>query len=140
MAGVADSRDWTCNPERSYGRADADGSMYQVSNLPIARITDGSSHTLMIGEVVGSLGSTDNFGFYWLTWNVLDTANGINLAARYEPLRVNSPDEGSFASFHPGGAHFLLCDGHSTFISEDIDNVTLAALTTRAGEDTVGNY
>jgi prepilin-type N-terminal cleavage/methylation domain-containing protein/prepilin-type processing-associated H-X9-DG protein len=135
MAGVADSRDWTCDPDKSWGRTDADGVMYQVSQTPLKKITDGTSQTLLVGEVVGSLGSTDNFGFYWVTWNVLHTANGINLASRIEPLRWNSVDEGSFASFHPGGCHFVYCDGHATFLSEDIDKVTLAALTTRAGEE-----
>jgi prepilin-type processing-associated H-X9-DG protein len=132
MAGVADSRDWTCNAEKSYARIDADGVMFQVSNLPISKIVDGTSRTLMVGEVVGSLGASDNFGFYWVTWNILHTANGINLAAKIEPQRVNSVEEGSFASFHPGGCHFVFCDGHASFISEDIDSIALAALTTRA--------
>jgi prepilin-type N-terminal cleavage/methylation domain-containing protein/prepilin-type processing-associated H-X9-DG protein len=141
MAAVADSRDWTCDTGKAWGRTDADGVMYQVSYTPISKITDGTSHTLIVGEVVGGLGSTDNFGFYWVTWNVLHTANGINLASRFEPQRWNSVDEGSFASFHPGGCHFVYCDGHASFLSEDIDKVTLAALTTRAGNDVItGDY
>ena len=139
MAGVADSRDWTCDPGKAWGRTDADGVMYQVSLTPIAKITDGTSQTLIVGEVVGSTGITDNFGFYWVTWNVLHTANGINLASKIEPQRWNSVDEGSFASFHPGGCHFVFCDGHASFLSEDIDKVTLASLTTRAGADIVPN-
>jgi prepilin-type N-terminal cleavage/methylation domain-containing protein/prepilin-type processing-associated H-X9-DG protein len=136
MAGVADSRDWTCDENKSYPRVDADGVMFQTSKLPVAKITDGTSKTLMIGEVVGGLASS-NFGFYWLTWNVLHTANGINLASKIEPQRANSVDEGSFASFHPGGCHFLFCDGHATFVSEDISQDVLTALTTRAGGETV---
>ncbi|MEX2170101.1 MAG: DUF1559 domain-containing protein [Pirellulales bacterium] len=139
MAGVADSRDWTCDPGKAWGRTDADGVMFQVSNLPTTKITDGTSKTLMVGEVVGSLGASNNFGFYWITWNVLHTANGINLASKFEPQRWNSVDEGSFASFHPGGCHFVFCDGHASFLSEDIDSATLAALTTRAGAETVSN-
>ena len=139
MAGVADSRDWTCDTGKAWGRTDADGVMFQVSNLPISKITDGTSKTLMVGEVVGSLGDSDNFGFYWVTWNVLHTANGINLASKFEPQRANSVDEGSFASFHPGGCHFVFSDGHASFLSEDIDSATLAALTTRAGADVISN-
>ncbi|HVT30607.1 MAG TPA: DUF1559 domain-containing protein [Lacipirellulaceae bacterium] len=135
MAGVADSRDWTCDPGKAWPRVDADGTMYQASSLPISRITDGTSKTLMVGEVVGSLGRSDNFGFYWVTWDILHTANGINLASKIEPQRPWSVDEGSFASFHPGGCHFVFCDGHAAFISEDIDKATLASLTTRAGDD-----
>ena len=137
MAGVADSRDWTCDTGKAWGRTDADGVMYQVSDTPISKITDGTSQTLMVGEVVGSLGDTNNFGFYWVTWNVLHTANGINLSSRFEPTHWNSVDEASFASFHPGGCHFVFCDGHATFLSEDIDKFTLAALTTRAGGEVI---
>lgn len=137
MAGVADSRDWTCDTGKAWGRTDADGVMYQVSQTPIKKITDGTAQTLMVGEVVGSLGSSNHFGFYWVTWNALHTANGINLASKIEPQRWNSVDEGSFASFHPGGCHFVYCDGHAGFLSEDIDKVTLAALTTRAGGDVI---
>jgi prepilin-type processing-associated H-X9-DG protein len=68
---------------------------------------------------------------------VLHTVNGINLAMRIEPQRANSVEEGSFASFHPGGCHFVFSDGHATFLSEDIDQVTLASLTTRAKEETL---
>jgi prepilin-type processing-associated H-X9-DG protein len=138
MAGVADSRDWTCDENHSYPRVDADGVMFQTSKLPTSRITDGTSKTLMVGEVVGGLTSS-NFGFYWVTWNVLHTANGINLASKIEPQRANSVDEGSFASFHPGGCHFLLCDGHAAFISEDISQDVLSALTTRAGGETIND-
>jgi prepilin-type N-terminal cleavage/methylation domain-containing protein/prepilin-type processing-associated H-X9-DG protein len=137
MAGVADSRDWTCDAGKSWGRTDADGVMYQVSLTSLKQIPDGTSQTLMVGEVVGSLGNTDNFGFYYATWNVLHTANGLNLASRIEPLRWNSVEEGSFASFHPGGCHFVYCDGHAAFLSDDIDKVTLASLTTRAGADVI---
>ena len=141
MAGVADSRDWTCDPDKAWGRVDADGAMYQCSYLKLAKITDGTSHTLMVGEVVGSLGATDNFGFYWVSWDALHTANGINLASRIEPQRANSVDEGSFASFHPGGCHFVFCDGHASFITEDIDKATLASITTRANDDPIqGTY
>lgn len=140
MAGVADSRDWTCDENHSYPRVDADGVMFQTSKLPTSKITDGTSKTLMVGEVVGGI-TTANFGFYWLTWNVLHTANGINLAARIEPQRANSSEEGSFASWHPGGCHFLFCDGHASFISEDIAQSVLTALTTRAGGETIAdNY
>jgi prepilin-type N-terminal cleavage/methylation domain-containing protein len=139
MAGVADSVDWTCDFDHSWGRLDADGAMYLLSETKISDITDGTSKTLLIGEVVGSIGRSDNFGFYWVSWDVLHTANGINLASKIEPQRANSVDEGSFASFHPGGCFFVFCDGHGAFISQDIDQVTLASITTRAKDDPVAD-
>ena len=137
MAGVADSRDWTCDSGKSWGK---NGCRWRyVSGFQCAHFQNNrryKQHTdRLLGKVVGSLGSTDNFGFDWVTWNVLHTANGVNLAAKFEPQRWNSVEEGSFASFHPGGCHFVFCDGHATFVNEDIDKVTLAALTTRAGSE-----
>ena len=42
-----------------------------------------------------------------------------------------------FFSYHPGGCHFQLADGSVRFISETIDAVTLASLTTRGGGETI---
>ena len=43
------------------------------------------------------------------------------------------PEETGFASYHPGGCHFLFSDGGASFVIESIDQKVLAALTTRAG-------
>ncbi len=49
------------------------------------------------------------------------------------------PDDMGFASYHPGGCFFAQVDGSVRFISENIDSVTLASLTTRAGGETNTN-
>jgi len=140
VAGVADSIDWTCGGLRWPG-PDKNGILYQLSKTSAKDITDGLSNTLIVGEVVGQ-GPGTYRGYYWLTWNILHTANGINL-----PLQLIrsqgffdmwGPADGGFASYHPGGCHFTLADGSARFISEDVDQVVLAALSTRAEGDIVG--
>jgi len=78
---------------------------------------------------------------------VLHTANSINTFLQYTTTfsgpfardATHSVDEGGFSSFHPGGCHFVLADGSVHFISESIDSRTLAAITTRAGEEVVSH-
>jgi hypothetical protein len=134
MAGVADSLDWTCDGR--WPDPQADGILYQRSHTRVANVKDGTSSTLIVGEIVGAGRGTNN-GMFWTTWNVLHTANGINLPIRIPPVSPWSVAEAGFASYHPAGCHFALADGSVRFIHESIDAGVLAALTTRNGEEAV---
>ena len=46
----------------------------------------------------------------------------------------------AFGSQHEGGAHFALVDGSARFISENIDQTTLRALSTRGAGEIVGDF
>ena len=48
-------------------------------------------------------------------------------------------DVNQFFSQHPGGAHFLFCDGHVRFIDGTIDYPLYKALSTRAGGEQLSN-
>lgn len=134
MAGVGDSQDWSC--DGYWPGLGKDGILFQYSKINTARIGDGTSNTLLIGEVVG-VGPGTHQGFFWVTWNILHTRNGLNLATRVPIRDPWSVAEGGFASFHPGGCHFAFADGSTRVLSESIDYVTLAALTTRDNGDIV---
>ncbi len=129
MAGVADSRDHTCNGWQT--RSDGDGIFFNIHPIKIAAITDGTSNTLMVGEVVGA-GEGTHQAQSWVMHNIYHTGNGINLNVPAEIIFYN-PTITGFASYHPGGCHFQLADGSADFIDESIDKFTLASLTTRAG-------
>ena len=140
MAGVIDSRSATCASSYiNYFRLfKADGIMANVDSCKIVDISDGTSNTLMIGEVTGR-GPGSHVGFYWASHDVASTVGGINSAPNSIPGECPySAGRGcGFSSFHPGGAHFTLADGSVQFISENIDAETLKRLTTRAGGDVV---
>jgi prepilin-type processing-associated H-X9-DG protein len=137
MVGVADSISWACTGGSSMGatewpKNDADGMMYHRTAVKPGDVTDGLSNTLLVGEVVAGLEGTYS-GYFWPSWNVLHTRNGIN-AMRPENFTWLQA-VGSFGSYHPGGCHFVFADGSAHFLSENIHPVTLAAITTRATGD-----
>jgi prepilin-type N-terminal cleavage/methylation domain-containing protein/prepilin-type processing-associated H-X9-DG protein len=92
-------------------------------------ITDGSAHTIFIGEKI----PVANQDLGWMSgtrWTLRNT--GARLNADRQDARGYAqapPDEeltlaadhlpvGGFGSYHPGGANFAFGDGHVNFISE----------------------
>jgi prepilin-type N-terminal cleavage/methylation domain-containing protein/prepilin-type processing-associated H-X9-DG protein len=99
----------------------------------IRDITDGTTHTFLIGEDVPKH-NNHSTAFY---------SNG-DYASCHAPLNYmptppdpnNWPLVMSFRSMHPGGANFCLCDGSVNFIAETIDTVIYQSLSTKAGGET----
>jgi len=141
-----------------------DGVMYPNSFTRVGEITDGTSNTFAVGEVVhalpygmgpnniasggdGSGGPTN----WWIGAHVnrnlpeevqsygrslLSTLNPINSQFPV-PLEPQFSNETPFGSDHPGGAQFVYCDGHVAFIQDAIDINTYQWLSSRAGEEIV---
>jgi prepilin-type processing-associated H-X9-DG protein len=141
MCGVSDSVEWmTPNNSRPRRFPEADGVFGANESCGIAKIVDGTSKTLAVGEAAGG-GEGSKVGNFWATWNLKDTSEGINgphtaPGGKY-PSDAAGPgtasDSAGFSSWHPGACHFLLADGSVHFVSENIAQVVLAALTTRNG-------
>jgi prepilin-type N-terminal cleavage/methylation domain-containing protein/prepilin-type processing-associated H-X9-DG protein len=146
MAGVADSEDWTCNGIAANQYSVNDGMMGEREGARIRDVRDGTSHTLFVGEVTGG-GRGSYRAHFWVSWDLLDTRDGIN-----GPFSVPggdwAPDESpsgtytgfrdtGFSSYHPGGCHFALADGSVHFLTENLASQVLVALTTRAGGEVV---
>jgi len=104
-----------------------------------ADVTDGLSNTICVGECIGAMCITQNFGSQCFA----TTAHPINFMN--ESLKNSLPTQGNprwdesigFRSFHPGGANFMLGDASVRFLSEDIDGVTYRALASRGGGEAV---
>jgi prepilin-type N-terminal cleavage/methylation domain-containing protein/prepilin-type processing-associated H-X9-DG protein len=142
MVGIADSRDWTCDDGGAYPThfSKADGTMANMVGCRIVDISDGTSNTLVIGEVTGA-GVDSDLAHAWVKLALTDTYDGINgpftvpggadvLAIMGYTFRPIGP-----SSFHPGGCHFTMADGSVQFLIEDIAAQVLKALTTRDGGD-----
>ncbi len=138
-----------------------DGLLYPLSKLTFRDVVDGTSSTLLVGETALSMGgwaqgavnagggggggggggSSAGFGRSVMRWWSCAAAcakPGIN-----PPLTTCSSgceQQFQFSSRHTGGAHFHYADGHGGFVSENIDVNVLRALTTRNGNELIGEY
>ena len=141
MAGVTDSVDWTENNPNAgspvgYPKVFPrnDGIFGWAKACTASNVADGLSNTLMVGGTTGA-GKNSYLGEFWVAWNLLDTAEGINGPytvpgnSSYVPPTYPS----GFSSYHPGGCNFLMADGSVVFLSQNISSDVLKALTTRNG-------
>jgi prepilin-type processing-associated H-X9-DG protein len=131
-----------------------DGVFHINYTVRLADITDGTSHTVMIGE--RPPGPYGVFGTWYAAWGdsvcplsqILPTAEDVDLAIpptsdcpyAGEPLRPgrlgDSCDTNHFWSLHVGGANFAFADGSVRFLRYSEAQV-LPALATRAGGEVV---
>lgn len=120
------------------------GYAYHDQRVAIRDVFDGTSQTLAFTETAtGDPGSYR--GFDWAHYSGgIGTANGINANWNSNPP-LTGWDHMSNAftgpgSHHPGGCHFLMTDGSTHFLSENIALDTLLSLTTRAGGGLVSDF
>jgi prepilin-type N-terminal cleavage/methylation domain-containing protein/prepilin-type processing-associated H-X9-DG protein len=132
-----------------------DGKRDQPRSTKLAQITDGTSHTLLMSEVVKASSSLDD------DWRG-DIQNDDGLFRFHTLLTPNSPEPDVIApgwfqdaddpampatagnlveqycaarSRHTGGVNVSMCDGSVRFIRQDIDLLTWKALGTMNGEE-----
>lgn len=147
MAGVADSRSWKCFSSGTEGfrpRPDGNGLLFGYSKTKFRDIIDGTSNTLMVGEITGdhrtATGASTLNGTSYTVYDVYDTSAGINGPYTIPGGGPYAFRPQGFSSFHPGGCHFVLADGSVRFLSENMDQGILSAVSTRAGEEVVGEF
>jgi prepilin-type processing-associated H-X9-DG protein len=135
-----------CPANARVGGYATNGIIYPDSKINLRRVTDGSSNTIIVGEVSwrGS-GPTRT----WIVGGL--TGGGWVYAAenvRYpmkEAFRAEPPGESGFGnnhtslgSEHPGGAHVCMADGSVQLLSEDIAVADLRPLASRDAGDLEG--
>jgi prepilin-type N-terminal cleavage/methylation domain-containing protein/prepilin-type processing-associated H-X9-DG protein len=149
---MASTNESHCNneisPENDGGMA-INGAIYYASDIPFSRITDGTSHTMMYGELSWDAGinftwlAGDDFGeaYVWV-FNGKNVTHPINSLAFAKDWGVHNAGldpapfhDTSFGSKHPGGCHFLMADGSVHFVSETVELATLKAMASRASEE-----
>jgi prepilin-type N-terminal cleavage/methylation domain-containing protein/prepilin-type processing-associated H-X9-DG protein len=98
------------------------GVMLYNEPVTFKQITDGTADTTIVAEA--------------LTRRVTNAewANGHNIFAQEETTPINNALGGDeIGSPHPGGALVTFCDGHVSFLQEDIEQAVLNALLTSSG-------
>ena len=106
------------------------GMLYLDEQVFMAQVSDGTSHTLMVGEQhfctiawIASVSSSPNSPCD------VGCCKNVALAINFDPY--GPWNDRSFGSAHPGGVQFALVDGSAHFVSEDIDIATYLALASR---------
>ncbi len=110
------------------------GVLYRDSDTNLGKITDGSTHTFLVGE--RKFGGSGN-GPYWAglpgpssnqtaCWAGLVTAHLRSLHQSTLPM-INGHWIG-FSSHHPAGVQVVLCDGAVKFVNEAIQMFPLASM------------
>jgi prepilin-type N-terminal cleavage/methylation domain-containing protein len=102
------------------------GTMLIDTPVTMRQISDGASKTLIVAE-----DSRFSDG-QWI--------NGRNIFDQAYPINAAPPFENDIRSEHTGGAQGVMVDGSVHFFAETMDLKTLAALCTRSGGETVGNF
>lgn len=131
------------------GQLNRNGILFGDSSVKIRDITDGTTNTIIIGEVQFAV--TSGWGgpglnccmdhFYIYSGNI-DSGSGSDYSEAFSStnLNINTLDQMAFGSYHTGGCHIGLADGSSRFVSENINLGTWRALGTRAGGEVIGEF
>ena len=118
-----------------------------LGRIKLGNVKDGTSNTIMIGELSWS---SSQFGSRFRSWlrggeaggcycvGARNVTNAIN-AGLSAPL-IAQYNEIPMGSMHPGGANFGLGDGSVRFIQDSIDMVTYRALASRDGSEVLRDY
>jgi prepilin-type N-terminal cleavage/methylation domain-containing protein/prepilin-type processing-associated H-X9-DG protein len=129
---------------------------YRLTQPPptIASVLDGTSNSIIVGEMLPSRAADSNFWFQNgglagmtvpLNWNsnTVDPAaancfNQWQNSTAPVGCRFSAAAKG-FVSLHPGGANFAFADGSVHFLKSSISQATFCALGSRAGGEVVSS-
>lgn len=132
VGGVTDSVNSWSDPLQCPA-VKGDGVFLNLTAIRIKKILDGTSKTLVAGDITG--GKADSVaGWSWVRYNMMSTWPGLNPAGTIPGngvFQVTGRD--GFSSYHTGGCNFVLADGSVQFLKQEIDQHVLRSLTTRAG-------
>lgn len=123
------------------------GIFYSNSDSQIRDIKDGTTNTLMLGEMQ-RLSSGNDASLSLDGWaaggvaNIFDTDAGTvsSESGSGNNRGINGGQYEGPGSDHVGGAHFSMADGSVRFISENIDTITFNRIGTADGGKTAGEF
>jgi prepilin-type N-terminal cleavage/methylation domain-containing protein/prepilin-type processing-associated H-X9-DG protein len=124
-----------------------------AKRIPMRKVTDGTSHTILVGECSGrgvedSNGDKaggeifNNLDGAWASKNNVGhiklNVESDNYSAINPPPEINWSQH-EFFSDHPGGVNVLMCDGSVHFMQDDTHYQIYYALCSRDGGETMGD-
>ena len=121
------------------------GMLFFANRVSISGVSDGTSNTILIGEVVE--GDHDIQNNIWSLNKHGRSTHRMTVTPINFPVGVNpgiagawfAGRNGAFGSRHPSGANFGYVDGHVVFTNEDIESTVYLGLATRNGREVVND-
>lgn len=128
---------------------EGNGLFFRNSHVRFREITDGTSHTIAVGErshalgqstwvgsVTGALldpGPADGIGTYEVEHGATMVLSEAGNSSPGDPTAEND----MYHSLHPGGANFVFADAHVAFLTSEMAPKVFRALATRAGGESI---
>ena len=136
----ATGQDYAHREVGSHGGFASQGVFECDSRIGFKDITDGTSHTFLVGEVSWTNSLTGTRYRSWMR-GCERPRNSWIAGCRNVATAINSPsiqvfNDIAFGSMHPGGANFLLCDGSVRFVVQAIPLGVYRASASRNGGET----
>src|SRR4051812_29704039 len=133
-----------------YGLSASNGIIYPTSKTTMKDVTDGTSHTFIVGELswlagpqriwaVGGGSATNLDTYVYTAKNVYWPLNTACRATTTGELPLNCPyanNDMSFGSNHRGGCNFSMADGSVQFMRDDVTVDILKSLASRKSSET----
>ena len=118
------------------------GILYGNSDTAMRDIDDGTTNTILVGELQRLLSSSTTSCTRKSQdgWAVGGVANLFDVSTDSSGGGLNNNFFQSAGSDHVGGAQFCMADGSVRFISENISNVLLQSLGSADGEEIIGEF
>jgi prepilin-type N-terminal cleavage/methylation domain-containing protein/prepilin-type processing-associated H-X9-DG protein len=121
----------------------------KIGKVTIASVVDGTSNTILLGEVIPAQTADSNF------WDHNGCTFGTTIPINWQTLRPVCSDGATFGSAdwqcrysyaskgakskHPGGANFCFGDGSVRFLKSSISPITYCAIGSRNGGEVVSS-
>lgn len=138
VTGAASGTNYQEQGSATHGNIALQGCLYANSKTRLADIIDGTSNTLVVGEI--SWNKANCYRVWTRGWDgnaMASCKNVLNPINQVPYNNSNNFNEVSFSSQHPGGCNFSKGDGSVSFISQTIDMPTYRALASRNGSEAV---